>query len=142
MSTHGVIHQHQVGESSAAGEGIQVGKFFDHVTVQDDVLEVRGAGGEGGEDLLDSVPGEEEGAEAGREGDVAEDLDVVVGEVDCIVILALGVSFSDFEVEGRERMRWMGRRKGLTAATPRFSMAGILCPAKLAQIPFNLDLGS
>lgn len=40
-----------------------------------------------GLDRGDAVPGEEEGLEALGEGEVAELLDVVVGEVDCVLWL-------------------------------------------------------
>ena len=82
-------------------------------------------------DAVDSVAREQEGVQARGEGEVGEDADVVVGEVDGILILL-------FLQSSVSPTTWLGccwKRKGggsPTFAAPRFSMAGILWPMVLS----------
>ena len=80
--------------------------------------------------------------QSGREREVGEGGDVVVGEVDGILVLQrlfsdiVSVQSGTHREAGKERRRrgkeWKGKGKGgQTLATPRFSMAGILCPVVL-----------
>jgi hypothetical protein len=64
--------------------------------------------------------GEEQGAKAGVEGEVAELCDVVIGEVYSVVVLCLRQVYV-LESHGVD---WWG----LTLAAPMFSMAEILWP--------------
>lgn len=82
-----VLHEDQVGECGECAEDVEVGELGEVVRGQDQGREVRQRLREGGLDVRDAVAGEEDGAQARREREVAEELDVVVGEVDCILRL-------------------------------------------------------
>lgn len=64
---------------------IDVCELGEVVRGQHQVLEVGDGGREGGVDARDAVPGEQEGRRPRGEGEVPEDLDVVVCEVDGVV---------------------------------------------------------
>lgn len=70
--------------------------------------------------MLDAVARKEYGLETRKEGEVPEGRDVVVGEVDCILVLGAIVSLK----QSGYTIGW------LTFAIPRFSIAGILCPTR------------
>lgn len=70
-------------------ERIEVGKLREPVFCEDKGLEVRYARREVRLDVRYAVLSEEQCAEAGLEGEVAELRDIVVGEVDCVVILRI-----------------------------------------------------
>jgi hypothetical protein len=85
----------------------------------------------------DAVARQEESVEAWEVGEVCKRGDVVVGEVDCIVVLVRSRSsvLNPSQVyESRARAhasRWAVRDRGVnghTFATPKFSIAGILWP--------------
>lgn len=68
-----------------SGQRIKVGQLDDAVGREDQVGQVGHRGGQAGLDGGDTVAGEEQRRDARREGEVAQDLDVVVGEVYRIV---------------------------------------------------------
>lgn len=70
----------------------------------------------------DAVLRKEQCAEAGLERKVAELRDVVVGEIDCIVVLLLRIRAC------RDTILVVGNAVGRTRAAPMFSMAEILWP--------------
>ena len=121
---------------------IQIRQLGEVVRRQDQGGEVRDRLGQRGLDARDAVAGEQEGAQARREREVGELRDVVVGEVDGILVLfrvAHGAAMSAIAacsllLRPRPDLGCWGRNGGWdgfgesTLATPRFSMAGILCP--------------
>ena len=100
-------------------QDIQIRQFGKIIRRQDQIPQSRDRSRQAGLDDGDSVAGEQEGADARREGEVAEDLDVVVGEVEGVV----GLCAEGQQLGKRGEGKGKGRR---TPATPRFSMAGIL----------------
>lgn len=68
---HRVLHQHQVCELGKCAEGVEISQLGNVVRCQDESGEIRYRLRDGGLDLGDAVAGEEEGGEAGREGEVA-----------------------------------------------------------------------
>lgn len=74
------------------GQDIEVCQFRELVRREHEVPQVRDRGRQAGLDSGDAVAREQEGADAGREGEVAEDLDVVVRQVKGIVWLYIQVS--------------------------------------------------
>lgn len=50
--------------------------------------------------MLDSIPGEEKGVEAGKEREVPKGGDIVICEVDCILILLEGLASIDWREWG------------------------------------------
>ena len=73
-------------------ERIEVGKLREPVLCEDEGLEVRYTCREVRLDVRYAVLPEEQCAEAGLEGKVAELCDVVVGEVNCVVILRIALT--------------------------------------------------
>lgn len=71
---------------------VQVRQLRQLVRREHQVPQPRHRGGQAGLDRRNTVAREEEGADARGEGEVAEDLDVVVGEVEGVV----GLFFSPF----------------------------------------------
>lgn len=72
---------------SETAQRIQIRQLGEVVGRQDQRREVRDRLGERGLDARDAVAGEQEGAQALREREVGKLGDVVVGEVDCILVL-------------------------------------------------------
>ena len=70
-------------------ERIEVGKLHEPVLCEDEGLEVRYTCREVRLDVRYAVLSEEQCAEARLEGEVAELCDVVVGEVNCVVVLRI-----------------------------------------------------
>lgn len=73
-------------------QDIQIRQLRQLIRREHQVPQPRHGRRQAGLDRRDAVAREEEGADAGREGEVAEDLDVVVGEVEGVVGLFLSVS--------------------------------------------------
>jgi len=137
-SRNRVLQQHEVRKLSESAQQIQIRQLGEVVGRQDQRREIRDRLGERGLDARDAVAGEQEGAQARREREVGELCDVVVGEVDGILVLFTSVRIvsviclvSQSRVEHRRARGAAGEvgRGKSTLATPRFSMAGILCPA-------------
>lgn len=87
FTRHGVAHQCQVHELPKAGQGVQIGKLRDPVLGEDKRLQVRYARREIWLEVRYAILGEEQCAKAGLQRKVTKLRDVVVGEVDCVVVL-------------------------------------------------------
>jgi hypothetical protein len=109
-----------------ARERVEVGKLREPVFCEDEGLQVRYARGEVWLNVRYAVLSEEQCAEARLEGEVAELRDIVVGEVNCIVVLRIAlVAAQERSISG-----------GLARAAPMFSMAEILWP-RIYDIDIN-----
>lgn len=88
--------------------------------------------------MIDSVSSKKEGVKTREEREVPERGEVVVREVNCILMLR---KVSKWIPRDCARCYLLGDCRGsskargavLTLATPRFSIAGILCPTRDAQ---------
>lgn len=94
--------------------------------------------------MIDTVASEEEGSEAREMREVSEGGEVIVGEVDRILILRevntgprkavaklTGAGLAATSTADRKsRSSLHHARAALTLAIPKFSIAGILCPAR------------
>lgn len=99
---HGVVLQDQVRQAGEAGQHVEVGQLGNVVGREDQVGQVGHCRWEAGLDAGDAVAREEQRRDARREGEVAQDLDVVIGEVYRIVGLEL-VSCLTWPTEHRTR---------------------------------------
>lgn len=64
--------------------------------------------------MLDSIPGEEKGVEAGKEREIPKGGDIIVCEVDCILILPEGLAFASIDWrEVGNRMPYLGNTQVL-----------------------------
>ena len=70
-------------------QDVQIRQLGEVVLREDQRGQVRYRGCERGLDAVDAVAGQEEGVQARREGEVGEGADVVVGEVDCVLVLCV-----------------------------------------------------
>lgn len=86
---YGIVHQHQVRQPRELAQDVNIGELGNVVRRQDEIREVRHGRGERRLNDGDAVPRKEECRDPRREGEVTQDLDIVVGEVDGIVGLAL-----------------------------------------------------
>jgi len=147
MATHlllrdGVVGEDQVRQTGELGQHVEVRQLGNIVGRQHQVLQVGDGLGQAHLDAGDAVSRQQQRLDARRQREVAQHLDVVVCEVDGIVGLRDGhkhavVSQRSTPARGdgvRARAPHEERGKGgkLTPATPRFSMAGILCPVPRA----------
>lgn len=87
FARYGVAHQCQIHQLLKPCQRVQITQFCNPVLRQDERLQVRYARREVRLDIRYPVLGEEQCAEAGLQGEVAELCNVVVGEVDHIVVL-------------------------------------------------------
>lgn len=124
---NGVLGQHEVCQSRKRPKGVQVRQLGQVVRQQNQVRQVRNSLGDRRLNGRDAVPRKKQGCYARRQGKVSQNLDIVVGEVDGIVRLRRSTRVSRQAKDGE-----ISRVK-LTPATPKFSMAGIRCPAHAAK---------
>lgn len=94
--------------------------------------------------VTDSVAREKKGVKAGEEREVRERGEVVIREINCILILRRISTDHTAEVglpkaaqREKSAIKSPGRASR-TFAIPKFSMAGILCPTRVATISIQL----
>lgn len=119
FARHGVAHQSQKHELLEASQRIQICQLGETVLGQYQGVQIRYTRREVGLYAGDAVLGEKQRAQAGLQREVAELRDIVVGQVDGVVVLAVCQSLATPRV---------APVSGLTRAAPMFSMAAILWP--------------
>ena len=119
-----IVHQHEVRQQRKASQHVEVGQLGQLVGGQHQVAQVGDRARQRGLYARDAVARQQQRRDARRQREVAEEGDVVVGEVDRVV----GLDAEGISSQGRRRGR-EGKSKEkkvrLTPAAPRFSMAGI-----------------
>lgn len=124
----GVVHQHQLLQPREPAQHVHVGQLGQLVGREHQVRQVRDRAGERRRDGRDAVARQQQRPDPRGQGEVAEELDVIVGQVDGVLWLKpwgekYRQTWGNQQAQGKE-----GERKRRTPATPRFSIVGILCP--------------
>lgn len=123
-------------EARERAQRVEVCQLFDVVALELQVREQRDRVHQRGLYRADAVAGQEESADARAQGEVAQHLDVVVDQVDGI--LRLQAHQVSIIPRYRELEPEYEKREQLTPATPKFSMAGILCPVRVVEDRYQL----
>lgn len=98
-----VVHQHQLRQLGEGRHDIQVRQLGHLVRGQDQVRQVGYRIREGGLDASDAVARKQKRRYPRRQGEVSQDLDIVVGEVDGVEGLRRSVTRTRPEPGGREK---------------------------------------
>lgn len=82
-----ILHQHQMRQLGQIPQRIQIRQFPQIIRRQDQRRQIGDRSRQFRVDMIDSIPGKEEGVETWEKGEVSERGDVIVGEIDCILVL-------------------------------------------------------
>jgi hypothetical protein len=84
---HRVAHDHEKNKLLKPSKRIQIRKLRNPILSQDQCLQIRNAGRQIRLDIRDAVLRQKQRAQARLEREIGELRDVVVGQVDCVVVL-------------------------------------------------------